>query len=65
MKLPVRPIIVLLAEENQEYALLAGFDAGADDFVYKNIKIKLLLSKLNALTKLTLLNPSYTEGMIL
>jgi len=47
MKLPVRPIIVLLAEENQEYALLAGFDAGADDFVYKNIKIKLLLSKLN------------------
>ena len=41
-------LIVLLAETHQEYALLAGFEAGADDFIYKDTKIKLLLYKIKA-----------------
>ena len=52
MQLPTRPIIVLLAEENQDYALLAGFQAGADDFIYKQLKTKLFLYKLEALVRL-------------
>ena len=43
MQLPTRPVIVLLAEENQDYALLAGFEAGADDFIYKRLKTKLFI----------------------
>ena len=52
MQLPTRPVIVLLAEENQDYALLAGFQAGADDFIYKQMKTKLFLYKLEALVRL-------------
>lgn len=52
MQLPTRPVIVLLAEENQDYALLAGFEAGADDFIYKRLKTKLFIYKLEALVKL-------------
>ena len=52
MQLPTRPVIVLLAEENQDYALLAGFEAGADDFIYKQMKTKLFLYKLEALVRL-------------
>ena len=52
MQLPTRPVIVLLAEENQDYALLAGFEAGADDFIYKQLKTKLFIYKLEALVKL-------------
>lgn len=46
-------LIVLLAETHQEYALLAGFEAGADDFIYKDTKIKLLLYKIKALLRLS------------
>lgn len=52
MQLPTRPVIVLLAEENQDYALLAGFEAGADDFIYKRLKTKLFIYKFEALVKL-------------
>lgn len=52
MSLPIRPVVVLLAEEKHEYALLAGFEAGADDFIYKKIKTKLFLYKLQALIRL-------------
>ena len=48
----VLTVIVLLAEENQDYALLAGFEAGADDFIYKRLKTKLFIYKLEALVKL-------------
>ena len=51
MGLPTYPIVVLLAEENQDYALLAGFEAGADDFIYKNLKPKLFIYKLQALVR--------------
>ena len=55
MGLPTYPIVVLLAEENQDYALLAGFEAGADDFIYKNLKPKLFIYKLQALVRCCLL----------
>ena len=52
IQLTIRPVVVLLAEENQDYALLAGFEAGADDFVRKDMKVKLLIYKLQALVNL-------------
>lgn len=42
-------IITFLTARNEDYTQVAGFDAGADDYISKPIKPKLLVSKVNAL----------------
>ena len=44
-------LILFLTARSEEYSELAGFDAGADDYVTKPIKPKLLISRINALLK--------------
>ena len=44
-------IILFLTARSEEYSELAGFTAGADDYVAKPIKPKLLISRIKALLK--------------
>jgi two-component system alkaline phosphatase synthesis response regulator PhoP len=44
-------LITFLTARSEEYSELAGFDAGADDYIFKPIKPKLLVSRVNAILK--------------
>jgi two-component system alkaline phosphatase synthesis response regulator PhoP len=44
-------IICLLTARNEDYSQIAGLDAGADDYIAKPVKPKVLLSRLNALLR--------------
>lgn len=44
-------IITFLTARGEDYSQLAGFDAGADDYITKPIKPKLLVSKVKALLR--------------
>ncbi|MGM5469390.1 response regulator transcription factor [Flavobacteriaceae bacterium LMO-SS05] len=44
-------IITFLTARGEDYSQVAGFDAGADDYITKPIKPKLLISKVNALLR--------------
>lgn len=45
-------LIVLLSARAEEFSQLAGYEAGANDYVVKVIKPKVLISKINALLQL-------------
>ena len=44
-------IIAFLTARSEDYSQVAGFDAGADDYITKPIKPKLLVSKVKALLR--------------
>ena len=44
-------LILFLTARSEEYSELAGFDAGADDYIKKPIKPKLLIRRVNALLR--------------
>ena len=44
-------LIAFLTERNEDYSQIAGFDAGADDYISKPIKHKLLISRIKALLR--------------
>lgn len=44
-------LIMFLTARNEDYSQIAGFDAGADDYVAKPIKPKVLISRINALLR--------------
>ena len=44
-------IITFLSARSEDFSKIAGFDAGADDYITKPIKPKVLLSKLKALLR--------------
>jgi two-component system, OmpR family, alkaline phosphatase synthesis response regulator PhoP len=44
-------IITFLTARSEDYSQVAGFDAGADDYITKPIKPKLLVSKVKALLR--------------
>lgn len=46
-------IITFLTARNEDYSQVAGFDAGADDYITKPIKPKVLLSKVKGLLRRT------------
>jgi len=45
------PIIAFLTARGEDYSQIAGFDAGADDYITKPIKPKVLVSRVKALLK--------------
>lgn len=44
-------LITFLTARGEDYSQLAGFEAGADDYITKPVKPKVLVSKINALTR--------------
>ena len=44
-------LITFLTARGEDYSQVAGFDAGADDYITKPIKPKVLVSKVNALLR--------------
>jgi two-component system alkaline phosphatase synthesis response regulator PhoP len=44
-------VITFLTARGEDYSQVAGFDAGADDYITKPIKPKLLISKVKALLR--------------
>ncbi|GAB4278933.1 MAG: response regulator transcription factor [Marinilabiliales bacterium] len=44
-------LIVFLTARGEDYSQIAGFEAGADDYITKPIKIKILISKIKALLR--------------
>lgn len=44
-------IIILLTARCEDYSQIAGFDAGADDYICKPIKPKILVSRIKAIEK--------------
>jgi two-component system, OmpR family, alkaline phosphatase synthesis response regulator PhoP len=49
-------MIAFLTARNEEYSQLAGFDVGADDYISKPIKPRILISRIKALLRRTNLN---------
>jgi len=58
-------LITFLTARGEDYSQLAGFDAGADDFITKPIKPRVLVSKINALLRRISVDTSVTEGNII
>ncbi|MFI3295210.1 MAG: response regulator transcription factor, partial [Rikenellaceae bacterium] len=44
-------IIAMLTARSEDYSQIAGFDAGADDYISKPIRPAVLISRINALLK--------------
>lgn len=44
-------LVAFLTARNEDYSQIAGFDAGADDYISKPIKPRVLLSRINALLR--------------
>lgn len=51
LPLAQQPIISFLTSRSEDYSQIAGFQAGADDYISKPIRPKVLLSRLEALTR--------------
>ena len=46
-------LIVFLTARNEDFSEIAGFEAGADDYIYKPIKPKVFLSRINGILRRT------------
>ena len=46
-----QPIIAFLTSKAEDYAQIAGFEAGADDYITKPIRPRLLISKIESLLR--------------
>lgn len=44
-------IIIFLTARGEEYSEVAGFDAGADDYITKPVKMRVLIARINSLKK--------------
>lgn len=58
-------LISFLTARGEDYSLLAGYEAGADDYITKPIKPRVLVSKINALLRRLVTKDSGSEMDIL
>jgi two-component system alkaline phosphatase synthesis response regulator PhoP len=59
-----QPIIAFLTARTEDYAQIAGFEAGADDYINKPIRPRLLLSKIDSLLRRTKTSEKQIESTI-
>jgi len=57
-------IITFLTARSEEYSQIAGFEAGADDYITKPIRTKLLISRIKALLKRSNFHKETTNKII-
>ncbi len=59
-------LICFLTARNEDYSQIAGLDAGADDYIAKPIKPRVLISRINALLrrKESAVTPQDLEGVL-
>ena len=57
-------IITFLTARGEDYSQVAGFDAGADDYITKPIKPKVLVSKIKGLLRRLKENESGNEDIV-
>lgn len=50
-------VIAFLTARGEDYSQIAGFEAGADDYISKPIKMRVLVSRVKALLKRTKMGP--------
>ncbi len=55
--------IMFLTARSEEYSEIAGFEAGADDYIHKPVKPRLLLSRIKAILKRGK-NPDYEHTVL-
>lgn len=60
-----QPIIAFLTARTEDYAQIAGFEAGADDYINKPIRPRLLISKIESLLRRTKTSKSNQDASIL
>ena len=58
-------VILFLSARNEEFTQVACYDAGADDFIEKPIKIKLIIKKIEILLKKSKYGIKAVNGVIL
>ncbi|MFN5912470.1 MAG: response regulator transcription factor [Bacteroidota bacterium] len=58
----VQPIIAFLTSRSEDYSQIAGFEAGADDYISKPIRPRLLISKVESLLRRLDLNGSINRN---
>ncbi|MBL0315426.1 MAG: response regulator transcription factor [Flavobacteriales bacterium] len=63
-------LIAFLTARNEDYSQIAGFDAGADDYISKPIKPRVLVSRVKALLRRqgaveTEITPASTNGIVI
>ena len=51
LRLNEQPIIAMLTARSEEYSEIAGFEAGADDYINKPIRPRLLIKKIESLLR--------------
>jgi two-component system alkaline phosphatase synthesis response regulator PhoP len=59
-----KTLIAFLTARNEEYSEIAGLDAGADDYIQKPIRPRLLLSRINALLRRKFYAPDEQSNII-
>ena len=57
-------IIAFLTARNEDYSQIAGFDAGADDYISKPIKPRVLVSRVKALLRRGGLSPANDPAQV-
>ncbi len=57
-------VVAFLTARGEDYSQIAGFEAGADDYILKPIKPKVLMSRVKALLKRTKKKDESEEGVI-
>ncbi len=62
LPLQKQPIIAFLTSRAEDYSQIAGFQAGGDDYIPKPIRPKVLVSRLEALTRRLEQNMTNEEG---
>ncbi len=57
----IQPLIVFLTSRSEDYSQVAGFEAGADDYITKPIRPRLLISKVESLFRRVATNQEVTQ----
>ena len=57
--------IIFLSARNEDFTLIAAFDAGADDYINKPVKPKILLKKISSISRRMMPDNNNTNKIML